>query len=96
VEAFNFVWHSTFLHKKTFTLAPERRIFLILPPDSRSIVVGKIKWRINLIDDDSVGLNVLGERSKLRHRQHLQLNDAVSDCPEVKSVILQRVDRPRL
>jgi len=69
VQAFKFVCHLTFLHNKisillTFTLPPERRISFILPPESREIVVGNIKWRTDLIDDGSVGLNMLGGHSK--------------------------------
>jgi hypothetical protein len=60
-----FFGHPIFLHKNictllTITLPPGRRIFLILPPESRAIVVGKIKRKIDLIDEGSVGLNVLG------------------------------------
>jgi len=65
VEAFKFVWPWTILHKKfcillTSTFPPVRRIFLTLPPESREIVVNNIKWKIDLIDDGSVGLNVQG------------------------------------
>ena len=38
----------------------------------------------------------VGGHSKLSHRQQLQLSDPVSDRPEVKSVIWQRVARPCL
>lgn len=72
---------------------------MTLPPDSREIFVGNIKWRVYLFDDGSVGLNALGGRSTLSDRQQSKLNDAVSDRsdrPEVKSVIWQRVDRPSL